>query len=414
MKILIDNGIKKINLCVSALIIMGCLLVSSHCFADNSIINRSEEFFEKVKMNGYISQGVQSIEADQEAFDPQDANMSLGFNRLRFALGFSVDISDNIDAFIEISEEPNDFGVDFTPHVDLALVNIGLNDNLTLQMGTIVTVLFNYRGYSDGAVVQGNPLVGNSPADMVSAAEGIKLIGKYGRLHWDIGLSSSDFGESFDGDRGFTYLGRASFDVSDNFGIGFGVASSQHGDQVTNGSSDVVRAALYQGDGDNYRFRSAKSGGIRNTHAGLIPGLDAVAFHIDAQYRTDDILVRGWAGQVKDDFSFGDNEGLQTVASQHVTFIEQESEMNFVGIEGVYHIIPNKFYAAVRYVLVNNESRGIGSDNTLTRAQIGVGYHYFDNVLFKAEVVSQTEESNSAGQIGDDWGGFMLESSYTF
>lgn len=413
MKILIDNGIKKINLCVSVLT-MYCLLISSHCFADNSIINRSAEFFEKVKMDGYISQGLQSIEADQGAFDPQDANMSLGFNRLRFALGFSVDISDNIDAFIELSEEPNDFGVDFTPHVDLALVNIGLNDNLTLQMGTIVTVLFNYRGYSDGAVVQGNPLVGNSPADMVSAAEGIKLIGKYGRLHWDIGLSSSDFGESFDGDRGFTYLGRASFDVSDNFGIGFGVASSQHGDQVANGSTDVVRAALYQGDGDNYRFRSAKNGGIRNTHAGLIPGLDAIAFHIDAQYKTDDILVRGWAGQVKDDFSFGDNEGAQTVASQHVNFIEQESEMNFVGIEGVYNIIPNKFYAAVRYVLVTNESSGVDSDNTLTRAQIGVGYHYLDNVLFKAEVVSQVEESNSAGQIGDDWSGFMLESSYTF
>lgn len=397
-----------------ALAIGAVLTVSTPGFAADLDLGRSVEFFKKVKLDGYLSQGLQSVEADSGAFDPEDANMSFGFNRFRFALGFSADITDNIHAFIELSEEPNDFGNDFTPHVDLAYVNIGLNDNLTFQMGTIVTVLFNYRGYSDGAVVQGNPLIGNSPADMVTAAEGVKLIGEYGRVHWDLGVSSSDFGESFGGDRGQTYLGRASFDVSDSFGIGFGLASSDHGDQVRNGSSDIIRAGLYQGDGDNYRFRSADNGGIRNTHAGLIPGLDTTALHIDAQYKTDVMVIRAWAGHVEDDFSFADELGNPTVASQNVSFIERESEMDFYGVEGTYHIVPEQFYVALRYVTVSNESEGAGSDNELSRIQLGFGYQYADNVLFKAELVSQKEESSSAGQIGDDWNGFMLEASYTF
>lgn len=401
-------------LVVQALVVGGVLASSIPCLASEIDVNKSAEFFKKVKLSGSISQGLQSIEAEGGAFDPEDANMTVGFNRFRYSLGFSVDISDNIDAFVELSEEPNDFGVDFTPHVDLAFVNIDFNDHLTLQMGTIVTVLFNYRGYSDGGVVQDNPLIGNSPADMVGAAEGLKLIGEYGRLHWDIGLSSSDFGESFGGDRGLTYIGRASFDVTETFGIGFGIASSNHGDQVTKGSTDIVRAGFYQGDGDNYRFRSADNGPIRNTHAGLIPGLDTVAYHVDIQYKADPVLIRAWAGQVEDDFSFGNAQGEQTVASQNVDFILRESEMRFFGLEGTYYIVPKKFYLALRYVTVTNESSSAGSDDELLRVQFGAGYRYRDNVLFKAELVNQKEGDGSPGQIGDDWSGFMMEASYSF
>lgn len=396
------------------ILIGGVFLCPSYVAASDVTLARSAEFFKKVKLSGYFSQGLQSIEADDHAFDSEDANMSIGFNRFRYALGFDVDIADNISAFVELSEEPDDFGVDYTPHVDLALVNIALDENLTIQMGTIVTGMFNYRGYSDGAVVQDNPLIGNSPADMVGAAEGLKLIGEFDRLHWDIGVTTSDFGESFGGDRGLTFIGRLSFDITENIGIGFAVASSNHGDQVTEGSSDIVRAGFYQGDGDNYRFRSSDNGSIRNTHAGIIPGLETTAFLVDAQYHAGNTLIRAWAGQAKDDFSFADAQGMQTVASQHTGFIEQESEMRFLGFENTYYFTPDKFYTAFRHVSVSNESDGAGSENEMSRTQMGIGYHYRDNVLFKAELVSQKEEADSPGQIGDDWGGFMLEASYTF
>ena len=389
------------------------LTTSNSCFAGQEVLSKAEAFFDKVAISGYLSQGIQSVEADDGAFDFEDSNMSAGFNRFRYALAFDVELNDQVTAFIEISEEPNDFGVDYTPHVDLALINVALNEQLTVQLGTIVTVLFNFRGYSDGAVVQSNPLIGNSPADMVTAAEGMKLIGNYGDFHWDLGISSSDFGESFGGDRGLTYLARASYDLNERFSLGFGLASSRHGDQVRNASSDIVQAGLYQGDGDNYRFRSSDTGGIRNTHAGLIPGLDSTALHLDAQYQTAQTTVRLWAGLVKDDFSFADSNGLATVASLSQGFIEQESKMQFVGLEASYYFT-EKLYAASRYVLVENKAEGSSRDDQLARSQLGLGYFYRDNMLIKAELVHQMEQENSAGQIGDDWQGFMMEMSFTF
>ncbi|WP_281561514.1 hypothetical protein [Thalassomonas sp. RHCl1] len=386
---------------------------SNMSFAGQEVLSKADQFFDKVAISGYLSQGIQSVEADDGAFDLEDSNMSAGFNRFRYALGFDIELNDQVTAFVELSEEPNDFGVDYTPHVDLALINVALNEQLTVQLGTIVTVLFNFRGYSDGAVVQGNPLIGNSPADMVTAAEGMKLIGNYGDFHWDLGVSSSDFGESFGGDRGLTYLARGSYDFNEYFSLGFGLASSRHGDQVRNGSSDIIRAGLYQGDGDNYRFRSSDTGGIRNTHAGVIPGLDSTALHIDGQYQTEQTTIRLWAGQVKDDFSFADSNGLATVASLSQGFIEQESEMRFIGLEASYYFT-EKFYAASRYVLVENKAEGVRRDEQLSRSQLGIGYFYRDNMLIKAELVNQMEQENSAGQIGDDWQGVMMEMSFIF
>ncbi len=395
------------------LLITGLSLTSVSPVVHGIDINKSEAFFEKVKLSGWISQGAQAIEADDGAFDPDDSDMSPGFNRFRFALGFDIALAENIDAYVEFSEEPNDFGVDFTPHIDFAVVNFTLSDAFVFQMGTVGTGLFNFRGYSDGAAVQDNPLIGNSPADMAGAAEGIKLFGKHESIKWDITLSTSDFGESFGGDRGFTYIGKAALEITQQFKVGAGVSLSDHGDQVRNGADTVVRAGFYQGDGDNYRFPSAEAGSIRNTHMGLIPGLDTEVLHVDAHFQNDSLILNFWGGELTDDFSFGDASGQQTVASQNVSFIEVESKVSFLGLEGTFLLTP-KWHIAGRYVSVTNESDGVSSEDEMARIQFGVGYKYLEHVMFKAEVVSQTEEENSAGQIGSDWSGLMLETSYTF
>lgn len=375
--------------------------------------NLSEEFLERVKMRGWISQGMQAVEADEGAFYAEDANMSPGFNRLRYALGFDITLADNVSAYVEFSEEPNDFGVDYTPHIDFAVVNFKLNDVLTYQLGTVGTGMFTYRGYSDGADVQSNPLIGNSPADMAGAAEGMKMFGDHGQLKWDFTISSSDFGESFGGDRGLTYIGKANFDFSEQFGIGASFSSSNHGDQVRNGADNIVRAGFYSGDGDNYRFPSAGTGSIRNTHMGLIPGLDTQGFLIDGQFKTEAVTLRGWFGQLTDDFSYADGLGRATVASTSSSFIEEESEVSFFGFEGTYHL-SEKLYLAGRYTSVTNEAEDVDGEDLLSRVQLGGGYYYRENILFKLEFVNQVEEENSAGQIGSDWGGVMFETSFTF
>lgn len=400
----------NLNMWVKLLVCSGSL-AAPMAFADTE--NLSEEFFKRVKLKGWMSQGMQAIEADDGAFFAEDADMSPGFNRFRYALGFDVMVAENVTAYVEFSEEPDDFGVDYTPHVDFAVVNFALNDILTYQLGTVGTGMFTYRGYSDGADVQNNPLIGNSPADMAGAAEGMKLFGDHGQLKWDFTISSSDFGESFGGDRGLTYIGKASFDFSESFGLGASFSSSNHGDQVRNGASNVVRAGFYTGDGDNYRFPSAGNGSIRNTHMGLIPGLDTQGVLVDGQFKTDALTLRSWIGQLTDDFSFADAGGNQTVASLSTGFIEEESEVSFYGLEGTFYF-NEKTYVAARYTAVTNESEGVDGEDMLSRVQFGVGHYYRDNVLLKAEFVNQVEEENSAGQIGSDWGGIMFETSFIF
>lgn len=406
-----NNSITQVKLISSSLIFLATSFYSMTIAAQSQ--NLSSEFFERVKLSGWMSQGMQGIEADDGAFFEEDTDMSPGFNRFRYALGFNVDVAEGIDAYVEFSEEPNDFGVDYTPHVDFAVVNFSLNEIFTLQLGTVGTGMFTYRGYSDGADVQNNPLIGNSPADMAGAAEGMKIFADHGKLKWDFTVSSSDFGESFGGDRGLTFIGKFSFDVNENIGLGMAFSDSNHGDQVRNGADTIVRAGFYGGDGDNYRFPSSGTGGIRNTHMGLIPGLDTQGIHIDGQYKNESLLIRAWGGNLTDDFSFSDVSGNQTVLSQSVGFIEQESEVIFYGIEGSVNF-SDKTYVSLRYTSVSNESEGVSDEEMLSRAQLGLGHYYRQNVLFKFEIVNQVEEENSAGQIGSDWGGVMFETSYTF
>src|SRR6056297_4275256 len=120
-----------------------------------------------------------------------------GFHQVRAGLNVTAQFSERANALIMIEAEPNDFGQNgFAPAIDFAVLNLEVTDQLTLQTGTPVTGLINFRGFSDGPVVQGNPLIGNSPADMITAGQGVKLIGTYETFGFDVTVNRS-FGEDF-------------------------------------------------------------------------------------------------------------------------------------------------------------------------------------------------------------------------
>ncbi|WP_162893693.1 MULTISPECIES: hypothetical protein [Marinobacter] len=388
----------------------------------------TELFDGKVEIKGAIMSSFQELEADDNAFNVADRSTDSGFNRIRFSLGFDIQVSERINAFVELSEEPNDFGTDdqFEISNDLSFINYMLTDDLTFRLGGVVTAVRNFGGYSDGAVVQGNPLIGNSPADMVTAESGFTVLGSHDigsgflkRVNWDATVTVPTFFEDFGGDRGYDYFFKGSLDLPMGFSVGGGYAFNDLGDQVTGDNprpfSEVQTMGMVQGDGDNYNFPGSGAG-ARDTHAGLVPGLEVDVWQIGAQYEGEDIplYARIWFGRAEDKFSFGDSSGNQTVASQATQFLQQTSEMQFYGTEASYYIMPSKLYGAVRYTLVTNESDNAGPDDELTRTQVGGGYWLNDVALVKAEYVSQQEGANSPGQIGDDWDGFMLEASVVF
>jgi len=236
------------------------------------------------------------------------------------------------------------------------------------------------------------------------------------RVSGDVALTVPTFFEDFGPERGYNVFGRISGETSFGLDVGFGWFIGNNGDQVGERDfADIQTTGIVFGDGENYNFPGSGAGD-RDTHSGTLPGLDTNLFQINTQYQPDFIpaTFRGWAGLGNDDFSFIDEDGDQTVLSQGVDFVEEESAIRFFAVEGAYDLIPETIYGAVRYTRVTNETDGAGSDNVLERLQLGGGWWIAENTLFKAEYVLQNEGEDSPGQIGDDFDGFNLEVSVRF
>lgn len=398
-----------------------------------SQLNAAEFFDGRVDAKVMLMQGFQSIEADAGAFASDNVAMDSGFQRLRFNLELAVKINDYVTAYVDLGEEPNDFGSDdqFEISQDLGYIDLdilGLAGQETedtkwlFRAGNIVSTVFDYRGYSDGAAVQTNPLIGNSPIDFVTAESGIQTLWSQKisnsvitQINADVGISVPTFFEDYANDQGYNVFGRGSFNTNFGLDLGIGWFASDLGDQVSNRPfTEIQTAGLIQGDGDNYNF-AASGANSRDTHAGLLPGLNANILQINAQYQiSDDTLLRAWAGVAKDDYSFVDNTGKQTVASQAVAYQEIESQIQYYAIEATHYLTPNSVYLATRYSSITNKSDNISGDKDLNRLQLGLGWWVADNTLLKTEYVKQTEGASSAGQIGSDWNGITAEISVLF
>lgn len=394
----------------------------------------------RLMLDFFFAEAFQSVEADDGAFEAENTDTSSGFQRLRFNVSLTLEMTEHVTGFVDLGEEPNDFGGDdpFEISQDLGFIDVallGLYDDATggglserneilFRAGNIVTTVFNYRGYSDGAAVQGNPLIANSPADMVTAESGIQLRATHAlglaaieTFNWDVGLTVPTFFEDFGPERGYNVFGRASVDTAPGLGLGFGWFTNNLGDQVGERPfGDIQTAEMLFGDGENINF-PASGASARDTHSGLLPGLDATVFHVDGQYEAPfwPLTLRGWFGYARDDFSFVDGAGERTVRSQAVDFVEDESKERFFALEGSVDLIPDTVYAAARYTRVTNESDGVDEDeDTLARIQLGGGWWFAENTLLKGEYIHQNEEEDSPGQIGDDWDGFLVELSTRF
>ncbi len=401
----------------------------------------AEWFDGRVKTNILFATGFQSIEADNGAFNPANSDTSAGFNRQRFNLELTVHFADWITGFVDLAEEQNDFGETFQISNDLSFVDFSLlkafdspaadDHSLVVRTGEMVSTTFNYRGYSDGAAVQGNPLIGNSPFDMVTAETGAQLIGEHRlpglpveSVGWDFAATVPTFGENFDGDRPFNFFAKGRVDVGYGLKLGGGFMWADGSDQFDSVQSggvadfgDLGTTGALFGDGENYNFPGSGAG-ARDTHQGLIPGVDYSVWMVDAEYSPQmsplPAVFRGWFGVAEDDFRFVDGAGNQTVASQNQGVARGDAEVRGWGLEGSVYVVPERFYVAGRYTQVSNESNGISGSPDLDRIQIGGGFWVHPSSLVKFEYVSQDEEEGSAGQIGEDWDGFNVEVSVKF
>ena len=372
------------------------------------------ELTEGLDINLYLAQHAQSVEADSGAGAASDT--TAGFSRTRFNLQFNVRFNEWLTGFVDLAEEPNDFGNDFGIQNDLTFLDVALlkafgssaaeDNSLTFRLGQPVMTTFNFRGYSDGAQVQGNPLIGNSPLDIVAAQVGGQVLGQHKfdgpieSVGWDVMVSSGSFGERFDGDQGQNLGLRARIALAAGLKLGVGY--------MTGDNDNGVTSSGFLGDGDNINLQSPNGEqGTRNLHAAVIPGVDFDFAMVDFEYAQDRFTVRGWYGEGEDSYSFASPGG-------EVVNTGTDAEMSGLGFTGEVYVIPKVLYLAGRYTEVTNDSDNVSSEDTLDRTQLGAGLWLSDNSLLKIEYVAQSEEANSGGQIGEDWDGVLVELSTKF
>jgi len=410
----------------------------------------------RVEVNFLALQNYQSIQAKDGAFRPVDEVQSDGFGRLRVNLQFKFHITDHIVADIDIAEEPNDFGNngdrDFSFHQDFAGIEFDLlgltgsereNSNLILRVGNIGASPFQFKGFQDGADNQGNALIGNGITDYATAENGIQL--SYSES-FDSGIikayniaghmTTSSFGEAFQEDRGYNYRLQGTLEFDGGFKAGLNFFQANQGDQLRfeDGVANLagVTTTNYRfGDGENYNF-SASGSSERDTHVGVMPGLDQSIMQLNLAYQpSPETSVVFMLGQSSDDFTFADADGnavagityfgVNGVANPNgtsfdaVSVIEGESSVEYWVLEAQRYIVPEKFYVAARYSEAENTSDLIAqTDNTVERLQVSVGYWINDRTLLKIEYVDQDEGVNSGGQIGKGFDGITSEISVKF
>jgi len=399
---------------------------------------QAAEFWDgRVKVAGYLAQHWQSLEADGST---AAASAESGFSRLRLSLGFTYTVNERVGGYFEISEEPNDLGgADFGGGSgllqDLGWIDIKLSPEVTFRTGNLVTTLHNYIPYSDGGIVQGNPLIGNSPIDFITAEEGAQIIGNHSlsgnslvkSIGWDVAVSNARFFETggFVDDQPYQFYGKLRFGMSHGFNIGGGVFFVDGSDQFTPGGGNGPLAngggaasALFIGDGDNYNLTGTVAAS-RETHVALIPGVEATLIQLDAKWDIPSTLhtLRLWGGYAEDDWRHVDAGGTQTTALNRVDpaadLVKQDSELYYFGAEGVFRF-NDDVYAAVRYSYADNDSPGAIGDTSLERIMIGAGWWFAERTLAKIEYVHQSEGDGGPGNINDDWDGVVGELSVSF
>lgn len=347
-----------------------------------------------------------------------------GFDRVRFNLEVSSQLHERISLFVDLGHEPNDFGTggnSFSPAVDYVALDLMLNEVLTLRLGTPVTGPFNFRGYSDGAATQGNPMIGNSPIDFITAQTGLALIGNTdGGFGFDVTVTSPTFYQTFQRGTGVSLIGKLKY-ATESYGVGAAIM------KATSQPRSGVQTSWIRGDGENYTAAAIPNPADnsttvlgqpnRYTHAFLNPGFTPLVLHVDGMVKAGIIEADVWGGMSMEQYSFGtegnptNNPGLGRAMS---SITEEDSQMLFAGVT-VKLNATETFYLASRVSYADNTSDWAPDEETsLFRIQAGFGYSFWERALFKLEFVSQDEGIASPGQIGDNWYAISTELSLAF
>jgi hypothetical protein len=234
---------------------------------------------------------------------------------------------------------------------------------------------------------------------MITAAQGVKLIGSYDAFGFDVTLNRS-FAATFNSQiTGLNVIAKARYTGSDLFKVGGGFAThtgqgvTPYGDAT--GSPGVVFA---NGDRENYEFPGTPTNSTE-THVNMPAG---TIFQADAKVTAAGADVDAWGGFATE--------------SDYAPYGGETFSALFAGL-GVKYSFVDSFYGAGRFTYIGDQSDPASDfDHTaVSRIQLGVGYEVYEKALLKVEYMRQVEGANtSLSRIGNNWSGVTTELSFNF
>ena len=336
----------------------------------------------KVDIGGAVSSDAQAIIVDE--FSGETYDTALGFNRVSAQILTNVQFSENVSGYMEISSETEE-STDFQrtqPTIDFVYVNVNVAENLMVQAGTPGIGISNFPRWSDGALVQGNPLVGNSVAQTGTAGNGgVKLIGSYPSFGFDLTLTRG-FSGGLDvnsgktkGTTGIDIYGKARYTGADIFNLGAGVA-------FATGNKNLQ---ITGGDGDYYNVPDPVNIGGLGSGFSNHPSLPGdFMFQVDGEVTPGALSANAALGYGSE--SADTNAGIDAAA--------------IFGVLGAKYDVSDNFFVAGRFSAVSDQSDYDNEpDNTLmNRFQLGVGYTY-EAAMLKLEYANQSQTDEDDGQF---------------
>ncbi|PSQ97255.1 MAG: hypothetical protein BRD55_02935 [Bacteroidetes bacterium SW_9_63_38] len=360
----------------------------------------------KVDVGGAVSSDAQAIiveDYDSDGPAGQDGyteTTSLGFNRVAAQIQANVQFSENVSGYVELSAEPEenpDF-TKFTTNIDFVYVNVNVAENLMVQAGTPGIGTANFPRWSDGALVQGNPLVGNSLAFPGTAGNGgVKLIGSYPAFGFDLTLTrgfgggqdvSSNADDIVRDGSGIDIYGKARYTGSDLFNLGAGAA-------FHTGSKGLSVAA---GDGDYYNVPSE----IISTASGVSsrPGFsNSPTLPSDIIFNVDGEVMAG---------PFSAN-ALLGYATESAETDSGTDDAAIFGELGAKYDVNDSFFVAGRFSTMSDQT-DYDSDpeqTLMSRFALGAGYTY-EAAMLKLEYANQSQATDPADTDAGDDGTFAF------
>lgn len=258
---------------------------------------------------------------------------------------------------------------------------------------------------SDNAEVQKNPLIGNFIVDPNTVEAGLEIIGNEGIFNWLAGIGGGVTTESFLDNRGTSLHGKVWLEPADaRWNVAGSIFTVDHSGTVSKAKGGTW-TEMYSGNRSGSRYSRVLNGGGDAGQINFGQGKEVTATQLDGSLDLGRVWLYGMYGRFKDADLNGSEPG------------EPAEKWSYYGIEGKIDLVPDRIYAAGRYGRATTELlNGVEMDAFTDRVQVGLGYWMFDNMLFKAEYMTQRFEDFSAVRWTDDpeFSGFLIEGSVSF